>query len=291
MVKISNNILAIEVSPKGAELSSILKGGQEYLWQADPKFWPRHSPVLFPIVGRLWDNKYRIKGEEHQLSQHGFARDMEFTLLEQSEDYVRFQLESTPETLEKYPFEFRLIIGYSLNENRVGVHWSVENIGSVDFPFQIGAHPAFYYPNFDEKSEKRCYLDFCTKEQLHYIKPVEKGCTTPDQYPLVSDNGVRPIDIHSFDECATYVFENHQVNKVSILDLDKKPYVSVEFDMPILAVWSPVIEHPDVPFICLEPWCGRCDSVGFDGDLYEREAQQILAPGEIFRNSYYIIVE
>ena len=114
MKTISNEQLTIQVSPYGAELCSILANGKEYLWQADPAFWKRHSPVLFPIVGSVWENQYRNEGIAYTLSQHGFARDMEFTLVSEKDDEVRYRLVSNEETLQKYPFPFCLEIGYRI---------------------------------------------------------------------------------------------------------------------------------------------------------------------------------
>ena len=110
MKTISNKQLTIQVSPHGAELCSIVANGKEYLWQADPAFWRRHSPVLFPIVGSVWENEYRNEGVPYTLTQHGFARDMEFTLVAEKEDEVRYRLVSNEETLQKYPFPFCLEI-------------------------------------------------------------------------------------------------------------------------------------------------------------------------------------
>ena len=104
MKTISNEQLTIQVSPHGAELCSIFANGKEYLWQADPAFWKRHSPVLFPIVGSIWENEYRNEGIPYTLTQHGFARDMEFTLVSEKENEVHYRLISNEETLQKYPF-------------------------------------------------------------------------------------------------------------------------------------------------------------------------------------------
>ena len=149
MQTLKNDVLTIEVSGHGAELSSIRKGETEYLWQADPKFWARHSPVLFPIVGSVWEGRYRVGEKEFALGQHGFARDMEFTLVSQTDAEIRYRLESTEETLAKYPWPFCLEIGYMLHDNKVDVIWEVSNPGTEDMYFQIGAHPAFYYPDYD----------------------------------------------------------------------------------------------------------------------------------------------
>lgn len=123
METLFNGRLSIEVSAHGAELCSIFSNGKEYLWQADPAFWKRHSPVLFPIVGSVWENEYRNEGTTYVLTQHGFARDMEFTLISEENDEVRYQLVSNEETLKKYPFPFRLTIGYRIREKKVDVMW------------------------------------------------------------------------------------------------------------------------------------------------------------------------
>ena len=151
MKTVSNQELTIRVSEHGAELSSIVANatGKEYLWQADPAFWKRHSPVLFPIVGSVWKAEYRNEGTMYPLSQHGFARDMDFTLIDEAENELRFALESTPDTLRAYPFPFLLEIGYRLEGNKVEVLWRVKNTGDKTMHFQIGAHPAFLYPNYE----------------------------------------------------------------------------------------------------------------------------------------------
>ena len=146
--------------PHGAELCSIVANGKEYLWQADPAFWKRHSPVLFPIVGSVWENEYRNEGIPYTLTQHGFARDMEFTLISEKEDEVRYRLVSNEETLHKYPFPFCLEIGYRIQGKKIEVMWEVKNTGDKEMYFQIGAHPAFYWPEFDASNSERGFFRF-----------------------------------------------------------------------------------------------------------------------------------
>ena len=291
METIKNSILSIQVAEHGAELQSIQKDGKEYLWQGDAKFWGRRSPVLFPTVGRVWNNVYRHEGISYDMGQHGFARDMDFQLVSKEEDKIEYVLESTPETLAKYPFPFRLHIGYELVENQVIVKWRVENIGERELYFQIGAHPAFYFPNFNPTTSDRCFFAFDKTEALQYICPVEKGCASPEIHTLeLNKEGLMPIDIHSFD-CDTYIFENKQLKKITLLDKAKAPYLSLAFDTPLVAIWSPTKEHPDCPFICIEPWYGRCDTVGYEGEFKEKDWMQTLAPGAVFEASYQIIIE
>ena len=173
METLFNGRLSIEVSAHGAELCSIFSNGKEYLWQADPAFWKRHSPVLFPIVGSVWENEYRNEDTTYVLTQHGFARDMEFTLISEENDEVRYQLVSNEETLKKYPFPFRLTIGYRIREKKVDVMWEVENTGEKEMHFQIGAHPAFYYPDFDAETQERGFFGFNKKRKETTGEPFE----------------------------------------------------------------------------------------------------------------------
>lgn len=291
METIKNSILSIDIAEHGAELQSIKKDGKEYLWQGDAKFWGRRSPVLFPTVGRVWNNVYRHEGTSYEMGQHGFARDMDFQLVSKEEDKIEYVLESTSETLAKYPFTFRLHIGYQLIENEVIVKWRVENLGKSELYFQIGAHPAFYFPNFDPTTSDRCFFAFDETKNLQYICPVEKGCVSPDIHTLqLNEEGLMPIDIHSFD-CDTYIFENKQLKKITLLDKAKVPYLSLAFDTPLVAIWSPTKEHPDCPFICIEPWFGRCDAIGYEGEFKEKDWMQTLASGEEFETTYKIIIE
>ena len=291
MKEISNSILTIRTTEHGAELQSIKKDGKEYLWQGDPKFWGRRSPVLFPIVGRVWDNKYRYAGNIYEMGQHGFARDMDFQQPYRQDNGIVYWLENTPETLNQFPFPFRLLVGYLLQDNRITVKWQVANVGTKDMYFQIGAHPAFYFPEFDASVDERGFFAFDKNKDLEYIVPVEKGCVSPERHTLkLDEEGLMPIDIHTFD-CDTYIFDNKQVSKIMLLDKQRNPYVSLEFDSPLAALWSPTKTHPDCPFVCIEPWYGRCDSVGYTGELKDREWIQKLGPDEIFYAEYKIIIE
>lgn len=291
MKTLSNDKISIQVADHGAELVSIVANETEYLWQADPRFWGRHSPILFPIVGRVWNNSYRHKGKSYELGQHGFARDMDFQLTYEEENALIYSLESNEETLKKYPFTFVLEIGYRLKGNRIEVMWSVQNTGNENMYFQIGAHPAFYYRDFDTVTQEKGFLDFGKdKKTLEYISPTEKGCTSNERQSLTLNNGMLELTPATF-QCDTYMFDNSQLKKITLTDKSKTPYLSVEFDSPLVAIWSPSVPHPDVPFVCIEPWYGRCDSVGYKGEFKDREWMQTLEPDKSFDASYSIVLE
>ena len=405
MKTLKNTALTLNISLHGAELTSIRDSfGREFLWQADPAFWKRHSPVLFPIVGSLWDKHFRVNGREYEMGQHGFARDMDFRLVSEREDEMWFELKSSPETLAKYPYKFTLRIGYRLEANKIHVMWEVSGDDSQTMWFQIGAHPAFYLPRFVYGGSAACASDSsrhsdpesgapnlaassaassCTSgsevlvlksssqgsgcvfsdgsasgsgsagsgadsdsgfsvsgldagscdsgldsgigsasgsgaagsgadsdsgrasrgcfrlygrgaegvvplESFRYIKVSEKQCTDiSDVQELNTPGGVMPLDDHTFD-IGAYIIGDSQVCRVDLVSTTGLRCVSLEFDTPLVGLWAPSAK--DVPFVCIEPWYGRCDRVGFTGEFSERDCVNSLSPGQVFRASYTIIV-
>ena len=289
MKTISNKQLTIQVSPHGAELCSIVANGKEYLWQADPAFWKRHSPVLFPIVGSVWENEYRNEGIPYTLTQHGFARDMEFTLISEKEDEVRYRLVSNEETLHKYPFPFCLEIGYRIQGKKIEVMWEVKNTGDKEMYFQIGAHPAFYWPEFDASNSERGFFRFDKENGLKYILISEKGCADPStEYSLELTDGLLPLDTHTFDKDAL-ILENEQVRKVTLYNKEKLAYLSLHFNAPVVGLWSPPAKN--APFVCIEPWYGRCDRAHYTGEYKDKDWMKHLQPEEIFQGGYTIEID
>ncbi|NDV70415.1 aldose 1-epimerase family protein [Dysgonomonas sp. 25] len=285
---LSNKRLTIQIDSMGAELSSIVNNetGQEYLWQADPAFWKRHSPVLFPIVGSLWNGEYRHEGKVYKMSQHGFARDCRFSLEQETSSAVSYLLRYDEETLAAYPFPFELRIAYKLEENKVAVIWKVKNVGESPMYFQIGAHPAFYYPDFNPADAERGYFAFDKPAGLSYNLIKEKGCVEAGiEYPLpLEEDGLLPVTSHTFDKDAL-ILENSQVKKVTLLDKQKRPYLAMSFDAPLVGLWS---QKGDCPFVCIEPWYGRCDRVDYTGELKDRDWINRLDAGAEFQTAYII---
>lgn len=287
MKTLTNQQISIQVSSHGAELYSIRCNEKEYLWQADPAYWKRHSPVLFPIVGSVWDGEYRHDGKTYKMGQHGFARDMDFELISETSDELRYRLTDSEETLIKYPFHFSLEIGYRIEGKRINVMWTVKNSGDDTMHFQIGAHPAFLFPGYDAASVERGFFGFDRSEGLSNILITEKGCADPTvSYPLALDaDGMLPIDIHTFDRDAL-IMENSQVGRVTLYDKHRQPCLSLCFDTPLVGLWSP--PGKNAPFVCIEPWYGRCDRAHYAGEYQDRDWMQHLAPGETFNGGYVI---
>ena len=288
MHTLENEILTVKVKEHGAELCSIVKGDTEYLWQADPAFWGRHSPVLFPIVGSVWNGRYHVGDKEFVLGQHGFARDMDFEKVNGSDSEVRYRLVSSDETVARYPWQFVLEIAYRLHGNKIDVIWEVSNPSDEEMYFQIGAHPAFNYPDYDPVKDERGYLSFDVKDNLQCIRIQEKGCVNADVTdPLeIPQDGLLPLAKDTFDTIDTIMLQDRQIGRVTLHRNDRSPWLSLSFDAPVVGIWSP--PGKNAPFICLEPWYGRCDRAGYEGDFADKDWMNRLAPGERFSSVYTI---
>ena len=291
---LKNEVLEIQVNLHGAELRSLKdrKSGTQYLWNADPKYWGRTSPVLFPFVGSVRDKKFKYNGAEYPMNHHGFARDMDFVLVSQKEKEVWFALDSTEESYQQYPFRFRPEIGYRLVENIVTVMWKVKNTDEKEMYFSIGAHPAFFCPLKEGDRQSDYCLAFWKGDGSRpetFCNTVfgQGGLVTADKKDYELQDGLLPITEDLFDGDAL-VIENHQLQRVALLDGEKEEYLAVEFDAPLVGIWSP--PKKQAPFVCIEPWYGRCDREGFDGELRDREWGNTLKPGGEFTAEYRIVI-
>lgn len=286
---LKNEEISIGVDSLGAELKSLKKesAGKEYMWRGDAKYWGRTSPILFPFVGGVRNREYRVKGQTYAMTQHGFARDMEFQLLSQSEEEIWFRLDSDEETLKKYPFAFVLKAGYRLEGSKVKVMWKVENPGEEDLHFSIGGHPAFNCPIEEGEEQEEYFVDFGDVEEVASTRISDKGLATncADIYALTE--GRLALTANLFDHDAL-VIENNQTDTVALCGKDGSRYLTVTMEAPLFGVWSPTGKK--APFICIEPWYGRCDDEDFEGTLEERKWGNRIAPGEVWEASYTIEV-
>lgn len=285
---IENDYLKVSVNDHGAELYSIFDKihNREVIWQADPAYWKRHAPVLFPNVGRHFENHYRIGETEYPSKQHGFARDSEFTCVDMTTDSITHKLKSSDATKENYPYDFELKIKHVLEKNQVSVCWEVVNHSNKPMYFTIGGHPAFNVPAVGSADNKEDYLlTFDEQKSLTYLLlDPASGTTLPDQtQTLELTDGTCHIDAHMFDHDAL-IFDN-QIEKAGIAFPDGTPYLELTCHrFPNFGIWS----VPGSSFVCLEPWMGRCDDCGFTGDLSEKANINKLDVDEIFNASYEI---
>lgn len=287
---LQSGALRVIISDAGAEIMQIedILTGRNYLWHGDSAYWGRRSPILFPIVGGLKNKTYKYAGREYPMSQHGFARDREFQMTEHNVDTIWFELKADEESLKVYPFRFRLEIGYRLEGRKITVMWRVANEDKKTMFFSIGGHPAFMCPIDGEGKQTDYYLLFDNKEPLSYGKLSVNGLLETEGHTLDIGGGCMPITEHMFDEDAL-VIEGGQAHQVALAGPDKKSYLTVKFDAPLFGLWSPAKKH--APFVCIEPWYGRCDRESFAGMLADREYGNELRPGKIFETEYTIIAE
>jgi len=273
---ISNSILKASIKNAGAELFSLKSQDKEFIWEGNPAFWGKHSPVLFPIVGTLKNNTYTVFGQEYQLPRHGFARDMEFLLINKTENSATFSLSSNPETLKKYPFEFELQLIYTLQVRTLDIEYKVINKNGTKMPFSIGAHPAIALPqNFENYSLK------FEKEEVLQFSLLENDLVSNKTQILETKGNSVALNYKLFENDAL-VFKTLESNSLTILE-NSKPYLKVDFeDFPSLGIWT----KEQAPFICIEPWFGYSDTPGNAGDLFEKEGILILDANQTFTSKF-----
>ncbi|EAC3045324.1 aldose 1-epimerase family protein [Listeria monocytogenes] len=289
MIKLENEVLLVEMKTSGAELTRIFHKdtGLEYLWNADSKFWGRHSPVLFPTVGRLVEDTYLVDGKPYHLGQHGFARDRDFQVVEQTEKSVRFELDADEDSLAVYPYKFKLSIIYTIEKNTVAVSYEVENTDNKRIYFSIGAHPAFNLPLTDGTTFEDYYLDFGTEENLETL--CLEGPYRSGEIKKVVDEAARylPLNYDLFKNDAL-IFEALKQKEMTIKS-DKTPhFVKVSFpEFPFVGVWT---AKAGTPFLCIEPWYGIADGAGESVELRDKAGIEHLEPEAVFASEYEITV-
>jgi galactose mutarotase-like enzyme len=266
--ELSNEHLSVKISAKGAEMHSVFlkKLDKEILWQADEQVWPRHAPVLFPIVGKLKDDAYTYKGKSYSLSQHGFARDCGFTVIEKSNAHMVFELKEDETSLQKFPFRFVLHITYRIELNCVSCHYSVLNPAEEDLYFSIGAHPGFVCPLFEGEQFEDYYIQCEDEEDEKTERRLLRDGLLSGQTEPVFDQGILSLKKELFDKDAIVL--NHLQS--AFINLSSTRYM-LHFDwynMPYFGIWT---KKGCDRFICLEPWAGIADTINASGHFEEKE--------------------
>ena len=265
---------------KGAELCSLKKRNKEYIWNADPEIWSKHSPILFPIVGSLKNDTYSFENKQYQLPRHGFARDMEFELVASSEISASYLLKSNAKTLEIYPFKFEFYVNYFLHNNELKTSFIVKNLNNFEMPFSIGAHPAFALENnFEDYS-----LEFNSDNSLECYKLTD-GLISDEKYQIKLDNKALKLTSKRFENDALVM--KKLVSEKIILKYKNNNILTVSFaDFPNLGLWT----KPNAKFICIEPWLGYADVVSATNYILQKEGIQILDAFASTTKSYSISI-
>ena len=267
----------------GAELCSLRNAAaQELLWQAG-EAWPRHSPLLFPIVGRLKNDELRHRGKTYPITQHGVARDHRFVWLEQEPTFCKLVLYDNPETRSRYPFAFRLEVTYTVEGTDLHVGLQVTNMGEETLPASIGAHPAFNWPLLPGLDKQDYALTFSHVETAA-IRRLRGGLmlATPEPTPIAGK--ILPLSEKLFDDDAV-ILERPASNSVRFA-ADRGPSIEMSWDgFRELGIWS---KPSGAPFLCIEPWHGFASPVDFEGEFTAKPGLMHIAPSTTRGLSYRI---
>ncbi len=282
---LQNDFLKIAVDSFGAEMHSVVKDDIEYLWQADSKFWARHAPVLFPIVGKLKNGTYQYNDETYKMGGHGFARDSEFQLVHADKDELIYELRESAESLSQYPFKFTFKLSYKLTDNKIRVHYEVKNEDDKFMSFGVGAHPAFNVPLEQGKFEDY-KLTVSPSEHRQFIPLNPATGTIKLGSAIDAEVHELPLTRELFEQDAL-VYSSSDEMRISLTSsLDARSVVVSWKNMPYFGLWSP---YPaEAPFVCIEPWCGIADDENTDGDLTTKFGINELAPEGHFVCEYTI---
>ena len=284
--EIKNEHIKAKIKSFGAELNSLQKIDEdlEYMWQGDSKYWNRHSPILFPIVGRLKNDSYTYQNQKYNMTQHGFARDKEFEVIKNEVDFIEFRLKSDEKTLEIYPFSFELYLSYKLEKNSLIVSYKVINKSDDKMLFSIGAHPAFNWTLKEDEKKENYFLEFeYIKETKRYFLN-DKGLVYDSVDLKIIDNKIA-LNEELFKNDAL-VFEDLNIKTLTLKNSINENYIKLNFEnFPYLGIWS---KPTGAPFICIEPWFGVADSFDSSKNLEDKKGIITLLKDEIFSSFYSI---
>jgi galactose mutarotase-like enzyme len=264
---------AATISRRGAEILSWQVGGRELIWHGDPSFWPWRAPVLFPVVGASTDAQVRVDGRSYPMPQHGFARLLDFAVVEHGETEVLLRLEDSNDTRQHYPFAFRFDTHIRLAPDAVHLRFSVHNTGDRPLPYALGYHPAFPWP-FDREDRAGHSVEFDAAEEPGVPLVTASGLLLPSLRLAPLDGACLPLSPDLFEEGAL-VFRNARSRRMRFVSPSGAAIAIEAQSCAHLALWT----KPEAPFLSMEAWTGHADWDGFSGDLAERDSVRLIEPG------------
>ena len=285
--EIKNEFIKAKIKSFGAELNSLQKCGKdlEYIWQGDAKYWARHSPILFPIVGRLKKDNYFYKNQKYNMTQHGFARDKEFEIIEQKDDFLEFRLCNDEKSLEIYPFDFELYLSYKLEKSSLIISYKVVNKSDKKMLFSIGAHPAFNWSLEENLKKEDYFLEFEVNNSKRYFLN-ELGLVY-DSMDLKFEDKKLFLNEELFKNDAL-VFNDLNIKNITFKNIKNENFIKLNFEnFPYLGIWS---KPSGAPFLCIEPWFGVADENSSNQNLEEKKGMITLDKDEVFSCFYSIEV-
>lgn len=276
MIEIASERLTAAINLLGAELSSLRDAdGRELMTDADPAFWSGRAPLLFPIVGRLADDKYRLDGDEYPLPQHGFARRQPFALIDRATDRAVFRLTDNDETRAVYPFAFTLDAAFTLAGATLATDVTVTNTGDGDMPGSFGFHPAFAWPLPFDRPRADHRIVFEKQEPAALSAIIKGGWIASESWPSPLNGRELQLTDEMFERDA--LVWDSLASQSLCYDGGEGPGLEIGFaGMPKLGIWT----KPGARFVCIEPWHGIADRQGFDGEIWDKPGILRFAPGE-----------
>ncbi len=276
MATIASDRLSAGISTLGAELRHLTdSGGRELQWDGDPAFWTGRAPILFPVIGALAGGCYRLDGVSYPMPKHGFARRASFDIVDQTADAVSFRLAATDATRAIYPFEFRLDIRFSLAGAKLTVAATIANAGETAMPASFGFHPALRWPLPYGQPRNAHIVCFAQEEPAPVRRIDAQGLlrAEPQPTPVLGNTLALRDDLFVDD---ALIFDRLESRRLTY-GAANAPRLAMEFaDFPTLGVWT----KPGAGFICIEPWQGSADPVGYAGDIRDKPGIMAIAPGD-----------
>ncbi|MCK1362174.1 aldose 1-epimerase family protein [Bradyrhizobium sp. 199] len=265
--------LTATIKAQGAELCSLKDEGIEFVWQAGPE-WPRHAPLLFPIVGRLAKDELRHRGRTYRMTQHGFARDSRFAWAERGERRCALVLEDSETTRALYPFAFKLTAVYTLDDSGLDLTLVIANTGKETLPASIGGHPAFNWPLQPGLAKESYALTFASAESSP-VRRLDGGLLRPATEPSPVKGSVLPLSEPLFTDDA--IIFDQIVSSAVRYAASSGPWLNMSWrGFRELGVWS---KPSGAPFLCIEPWRGYASPAGFDGEFSDKPGLMHIAAG------------
>ncbi len=284
-ITIGNETLEADVNEFGAELVALRLRGRNLLWYGDPDIWAGRAPILFPIVGRVRDDRIVVEGKDYPMGQHGFARQTVFGVESQSRAQCQLSIQDNDESRKHYPFSFALTLDYAIVGQRLSMTASVNNPGEDSLPASFGFHPGFLWPLEEGKSKTDYCLRFDADHELERAHPGSDGLVAPDIETITLNNGVLDLDEGLFAKGAM-IMRAHKSREVTFAPRRGGLGLKTRFEnLPYLGIWM----RPGGNYLCIEPWHGHADPWDFHGSFAEKPGLAQIGPNET--KTFRMIVE
>lgn len=287
MIVLKNSELEVHLHPKGAEIHKIigLKDQMNYMWKRDSQYWANSAPILFPIVGKVIDNTYRVEGKEYHLTQHGLARHNEFNVENQTDQEVTFTLDYQ-NFLDIYPYKFKLCVTYKLDGNQLACHCHVENLDTKEIYFGIGGHPAFACPMYENESSNDYYVEFEKNETISRRMLDTENSVYNGKIEALLDNEKRFFVRQEMFKDDAIVVTDFKSSWVALKSINHSKAVTLHMDnFNFLGIWATTKVGG---LLALEPWRSHADDAGFTGELKDKEDIVSLETGKSFDCTFTI---